>query len=136
MSEQDTKPVDNSNGSSDAPCSTGSCDSRHKDNTKNAADKNKLANATANTKSHKETAVMHLRGYPQLKAKITINVAGVGAGSGKWYVKEAIQEWFIDKGYYSQGMLIRGRGSNGKPPGSGNDKPVDKPPTDTPGEKK
>lgn len=132
MSEQATKPVDNSKGSSDAPCATGSCDSRHKDNTKNAADKNKLANATANTQSNKETAIMHLRGYPQLKAKITISVSGVGAGSGKWYVKESIQEWHVEKGYYTQAMLTRGKGGDGKT-GSGNDKPTTKPPVTTPG---
>lgn len=137
MSNENPEVIDNSKGQSAAPCGTGDCrQTHHKDKDKNSADKNKLANATAKANSNKETAEIHLRGYPQLKAKITIMVLGVGAGSGKWYVEEAVQEWHVDKGYYSMGKLSRGSGGGTESPTGKAPTQQGPPPTSTPGSSK
>lgn len=91
----------------------------HNDAKKDSADKNKLANATANAAASNETATIFLRGFPRLKAKIVIEVTGVGKGSGKWYVSESQQSWHVDKGYTSAAKLTKG-GMGGESAGQGN----------------
>lgn len=90
----------------------------HNDGKKDNADKNKLANATANAAAANETATIFLRGFPRLKAKIVIEVVGVGKGSGKWYVTESQQAWHVEKGYTSAAKLTKG-GMGGSSPGQG-----------------
>jgi hypothetical protein len=97
----------------------------HGDDKPNSAKANKAANALKSAAAGKETATMTLRGYPRLKAKATVEVTGVGAGSGKWYCKTVVQQWTVEHGYVSNAQLTRGgEGEGGKP---GGDAPIDKP---------
>jgi hypothetical protein len=75
-----------------------------------SAESNKLKNAEASANSGTETATMMLRGYPSLKAKGTVEVTGVGKGSGIWYCKTVVQEWQVDKGYITNVTMTKGGG--------------------------
>jgi len=113
MSEQD-----NTKGVS---CSgTGSCTFTNADkkNGENPAD-NALSNASASANSNKETATITLRGYPLLKAKTTLEITGVGKGSGIWYCKTVIQQWSVEHGYMTSAQLTRGDGGGGGEGGDG-----------------
>jgi phage protein D len=92
----------------------------HEDDKSNSAKANKAANALKAAAAGKETATMTLRGYPRLKAKATVEVTGVGAGSGKWYCKTVVQEWSVERGYISNAQMLRGGGGGG---GSGGGQP-------------
>jgi phage protein D len=92
----------------------------HNDNKPDSATANKMSNAVKSTAAGEETATMTLRGYPRLKAKATVEVTGVGKGSGKWYCKTVVQQWNVDHGYLTNALLIKGGGgdsSGGKPGG-------------------
>jgi len=88
------------------------------DHNKKSAAGNKLKNASAAASSGKETAHLTLRGYPLLKAKKTIEITGVGKGSGKWYCKSVVQQWHVDHGYLTNAVLTKGA-NGGKGSGSG-----------------
>jgi phage protein D len=85
--------------------------------TPDSAVANKLKNAAASAQAGKETASMMLRGYPLLKAKATVEVTGVGKGSGVWYCKTVIQEWNVEHGYITNVSMTKGSGGGG---GGGN----------------
>jgi hypothetical protein len=70
---------------------------------------------------------MTLRGYPRLKAKATVEVTGVGAGSGKWYCKTVVQEWSVEHGYISNAQLLRGGEGGGGSGTPGGDTPIGAP---------
>ena len=57
--------------------------------------------------------MMAVRGYPLLKAKATIEVTGVGAGSGVWYCKTVVQQWHVQHGYVTDLKLTKGKGVSG-----------------------
>ena len=99
--------------------------SAHEDDKANSAKANKAANALKAAAAGKETATMTLRGYPRLKAKATVEVTGVGAGSGMWYCKTVVQEWSVMHGYISNAQLTRGGGDGGNTPGG--DTPIGAP---------
>lgn len=102
----------------------------HQGDKPDSAKANKVANALKAAAAGKETATMTLRGYPRLKAKTTVEVTGVGAGSGKWYCKTVVQEWSVTHGYISSAQLIRGGGGGSRGSSApGGDTPI-KPPND------
>ena len=87
----------------------------HNDGTKKAADAAALKNAAAAAGGSKEKATLVLRGYPGLKAKTTLEITGVGAGSGVWYCKRVVQHWHVNHGYITNVAMTRGGGgSSGK----------------------
>ena len=92
---------------------------RHNDDKKSSADRNKLKNASASANAGKETATMTLRGYPLLKAKATVEITGVGKGSGVWYCKTVVQEWHVDHGYITNAKMTKGGGGGGGKDGGG-----------------
>jgi phage protein D len=81
--------------------------------TPDSATANKLKNAAASAQAGKEIASMMLRGYPLLKAKATVEVTGVGKGSGVWYCKTVIQEWNVEHGYTTNVSMTKGSGGGG-----------------------
>jgi phage protein D len=81
--------------------------------TPDSAVANKLKNAAASAQAGKETATMMLRGYPLLKAKATVEITGVGKGSGVWYCKTVVQEWSVDHGYTTNVSMTKGKGGGG-----------------------
>ena len=81
--------------------------------TPDSAVANKLKNAAASAQAGKETATMMLRGYPLLKAKATVEVTGVGKGSGVWYCKTVVQEWSVEHGYTTNASMTKGKGGDG-----------------------
>lgn len=91
---------------------------------------NALQNASASANSGKETASIVLRGYPLLKAKTTLEITGVGKGSGVWYCKTVVQQWNIAHGYLTVAQLIRGN-SDESGSGSAGGGPVADLPTTT-----
>lgn len=94
----------------------------NQDGTKKSADDAALKNASAAANSGTETATIVLRGYPLLKGKSTLEITGVGKGSGKWYCKTVIQEWNVTHGYITQAQLTKGKGGEGGDgDGNGND---------------
>jgi hypothetical protein len=88
------------------------------DDNKKSASGNKLKNASAAASSGTETAHMTLRGYPLLKAKATIEITGVGKGSGKWYCKTVVQQWHVEHGYLTNVSMTKGA-NGGSSGGSG-----------------
>lgn len=89
-----------------------------KDST-DSADNNALNNASGAANSNKETASLSLRGYPLLKAKTTLEITGVGKGSGVWYCKTVVQQWSVDHGYITNAQLLRGGDGGGGGEGGG-----------------
>jgi phage protein D len=99
-------------------CSTGLAEqTRHQDGTKKSADAAALKNALAAAAAGEEQASIILRGYPMLKAKTTLEITGVGKGSGIWYCKRVVQHWTVDNGYVTQAALTRGKGGGGNSSG-------------------
>lgn len=95
-------------------CSTGLAEqTRHQDGTKKSADAAAQKNALAAAAAGKEQASIVLRGYPMLKAKTTLEITGVGKGSGVWYCKRVVQQWTVDHGYITNAVLTRGEGGGG-----------------------
>jgi len=95
-------------------CSTGIAEqTRHQDGTKKSADAAAQKNALAAAAAGEEQASLVLRGYPMLKAKTTLEITGVGRGSGVWYCKRVVQQWTVDYGYITNAILTRGE-SNGE----------------------
>ena len=84
-----------------------------------SADANALKNASSAANAGTETASLVLRGYPLLKAKTTIEITGVGKGSGIWYCKTVVQQWHVDHGYITNVQLIKGKGGGNSGGGSG-----------------
>lgn len=98
------------------------------DGTKKSADAAALKNALAATAAGNEKAVLVLRGYPLLKAKTTLEITGVGKGSGVWYCKRVVQHWHVNHGYITNAMLTKGKGGgggSGSGSGTGGNTPVD-----------
>ena len=93
---------------------------RHNDDKKSSADRNKLKNAAASANAGKETATMTLLGYPLLKAKATVEVTGVGKGSGVWYCKTVVQEWHVSHGYITNAKMTKGSSGGGGGASGGN----------------
>jgi hypothetical protein len=92
----------------------------HNDHTpEKAADAQALGNAGKAAGNCKETAVLVLRGYPLLKAKTTVEVTGVGKGSGVWYCKTVVQQWHVEHGYLTNAQLMKGKGGGGGGQGGG-----------------
>lgn len=80
------------------------------------ADDSAMRNASGAANTGKETATLTLRGYPLLKAKTTLEITGVGKGSGIWYCKTVVQQWHVEHGYLTNVQLTKGSGggsSNG-----------------------
>ena len=102
---------------------------QHNDDNAKSADKNKLKNAGASAGAGTETAQMTLRGYPLLKAKATVEVTGVGKGSGKWYCKTVIQEWHVNHGYLTNAVLTKGAKGDAGSAGKGLNQQASSPPT-------
>lgn len=95
-------------------CSTGLAEqTRHQDGTKKSADAAAQKNALAAAAAGKEQASIVLRGYPMLKAKTTLEITGVGKGSGVWYCKRVVQQWTVDHGYITNAVLTKGEGGGG-----------------------
>jgi phage protein D len=95
-------------------CATGLAEqTRHQDGTKKSADAAAQKNALAAAAAGKEQASIVLRGYPMLKAKTTLEITGVGKGSGVWYCKRVVQQWSVDHGYITNAVLTRGEGGGG-----------------------
>jgi hypothetical protein len=92
-----------------------------------SGDKNKLKNASGAANAGKETAHMTLRGYPLLKAKATVEVTGVGKGSGGWYCKTVVQEWSVTHGYLTNVQMTKGSGGGGGSKDSSGGNAVGKP---------
>lgn len=90
----------------------------NQDGTKKSADNAALKNASGAANAGKETATLVLRGYPLLKAKTTIEITGVGKGSGVWYCKTVVQQWDVSHGYLTNVQLTKGEGG-GDSGGSG-----------------
>ena len=86
---------------------------RHQDGTKKSADAAAIKNALAAAGPGKEQASLILRGYPMLKAKTTLEITGVGKGSGIWYCKRVVQHWTVENGYVTQAVLTKGEGGGG-----------------------
>lgn len=95
------------------------------ENKKKSASQHLLNNALAEAAANKEQAVILLKGVPLLKAKMCIEVTGVGKGSGNWYCKKVVQEWDIERGYYTRAQLIRGEGRGSSGGGGNMAKPPD-----------
>ena len=83
------------------------------DDAKKSADSHVSSNASAAAAAKKEKATMAIRGYPLLKGKTTVEVTGVGAGSGVWYCKTVVQQWHVQHGYVTDLQLTRGEGGGG-----------------------
>lgn len=75
-----------------------------------SADAQALGNAGKAAGNCKETAVLVLRGYPLLKAKTTVEITGVGKGTGVWYCKTVVQQWHVEHGYITNAQLMKGKG--------------------------
>jgi phage protein D len=90
------------------------------------ATENALKNASGAANGGKETASLVLRGYPLLKAKTTLEITGVGKGSGIWYCKTVIHQWDVNHGYLTNAQLMKGEGGDG-----GGDTPGDSVPPPT-----
>lgn len=93
----------------------------NQDGTKKSADNAALNNASAAANTGTEVASIVLRGYPLLKGKSTLEITGVGKGSGKWYCKTVIQEWDVTHGYLTKAELTKGKGGDGGGGGGGDD---------------
>lgn len=85
------------------------------------ATENALKNASGAANGGKETATLVLRGYPLLKAKTTLEITGVGSGSGVWYCKTVVQQWNVEHGYITNAQLMRGGGGEGEGGSAGNE---------------
>lgn len=59
-----------------------------------------------------------------LKAKTTLEITGVGKGSGVWYCKRVVQTWTVEHGYITQAFLTRGEGKGEDKNQSGATTPV------------
>jgi hypothetical protein len=90
---------------------TGNITFHNDDDTKKSADGHALENASGAANNGKETASLIIRGYPLLKAKTTLEITGVGKGSGVWYCKTVVQQWHVDHGYLTNVKLMKDGGN-------------------------
>lgn len=105
MAEQDNRGLQQ--------CGSSANQTFRNDGTDNAGTINSLRNASAAAGAGKETASIALIGYPSLKGKGTIEITGVGKGSGKWYCKTVVHTWDTEHGYITTAELTRGDGGDG-----------------------
>ena len=96
-------------------------------NKEKSADENALKNASGAANNSKETADLVLRGYPLLKAKTTLEITGVGKGSGVWYCKTVVQQWHVDHGYLTNVKLMKQGGDDSSGSDGGGDSGVTPP---------